>query len=172
MRKRLLPLLVVLVVAAAGCGASANDSGKETVVVAFYPIAWAAEEIGGPAVAVENLTPPGAEPHDIELTPRAVNRVEQADLVLYLGEGFQPALEKAVADRDGPSIDLLRGLHLAAAPKSEEELSVDPHVWLDPLRFAVLVTRIGRALHRPAATARVVARLHALDREYRRGLVG
>jgi zinc transport system substrate-binding protein len=170
MRKRLLPLLVVLVVVAAGCGASANDSGKETVVVAFYPIAWAAEEIGGPAVAVENLTPPGAEPHDIELTPRDVDRVQKADLVLYLGEGFQPALDKAVGDRKGPSVDLLRGQRLVAAPEGEEELRVDPHVWLDPLRFAVVVTRIGHELDRPRATAHVVARLRALDRTYRRAL--
>jgi zinc transport system substrate-binding protein len=169
--QRLLGLVsIALVVVVAGCGGPVSDSGKETVVAAFYPLAWAAEEIGGSGVDVHNLTPPGAEPHDIELTPRDVDRVRKADLVLYLGDGFQPALEKAVEDRRGLSIDLLLGLQLAAAPKSEEELSVDPHVWLDPLRFAVLVRRIGRALHRQRAASRLVVRLHALDREYRRGL--
>ncbi len=46
----------------------------------------------------------------------------------------------------------------------------DPHVWLDPLRYVLLVRAIGRALDAGPATTRLVARLHALDREYRAGL--
>jgi zinc transport system substrate-binding protein len=43
-------------------------------------------------------------------------------------------------------------------------------VWLDPLRYAFLVRAIGTALHAEPAAERLVARLHALDREYRAGL--
>ena len=39
---------------------------------------------------------PGAEPHDLELTPSDVAAVSDADLVVYL-EGFQPAVDDAVA---------------------------------------------------------------------------
>jgi zinc transport system substrate-binding protein len=46
----------------------------------------------------------------------------------------------------------------------------DPHVWLDPIRFSLIVKRIGRALHSPGPTRRLVAQLHGLDREYRQGL--
>ncbi|MBM3687553.1 MAG: zinc ABC transporter substrate-binding protein, partial [Actinobacteria bacterium] len=42
------------------------------VVAAFYPLQFAAEQVGGAAVEVVNLTPPGAEPHDLELTPQDV----------------------------------------------------------------------------------------------------
>lgn len=170
MRRPFALLLLALLLAASGCRGSANDPGKETVVAAFYPLAWAAEQIAGNAVDVRNLTKPGAEPHDLELTPRDVGRIDDADLVLYLGGGFQPALENAVHDRSGPSVDLLGGPRLLEAPTNEEELGADPHVWLDPLRFAVMVGKTGRALHRPRATARLVARLHLLDREYRQGL--
>ena len=170
MRRLLVLPVLALLLSAAGCGATADTSGKETVVAAFYPVAWAAEKIGGESVDVHNLTKPGAEPHDLELTPRDVDRVRQADLVLYLGDGFQPALEKAVQDRHGVSIDLLHRQELAGAPAGVEELSADPHVWLDPLRFVVLVKRIGRALHRPGPTARLAARLRLLDRHYRSGL--
>lgn len=168
----LVLLPVALAVAVSGCGGTASGTGKETVVAAFYPLAWAAQQIGGSGVDVHDLTPPGAEPHDVELTPRDVDRVMNADLVLYLGDGFQPALEKAVEDRKGATVDLLSRLQLVAAPASEEELSVDPHVWLDPVRFATLVTRIGRALRRPQAAYRLVDRLRALDRAYRHGLAG
>ena len=46
----------------------------------------------------------------------------------------------------------------------------DPHVWLDPLRYELIVRRIGTALGKPQAAARLVSRLHGLDREYRIGL--
>jgi zinc transport system substrate-binding protein len=169
LRLSVLPVLALLL-AITGCTGSGGSSGKQTVVAAFYPVAWAAQQIGGDSVDVHNLTPPGAEPHDIELTPRDVDRVRKADLVLYLGDGFQPALEKAVAGRGGASLDVLQGQQLVTAPPNEEDLGVDPHVWLDPVRFALMVDRIGRVLHRPRSTARLAARVRVLDREYRRGL--
>jgi zinc transport system substrate-binding protein len=164
-------LAVAAVFTFSGCGGSGTVSGRETVVAAFYPVAWAAEQIGGDAVDVRNLTPPGAEPHDIELTPRDVDEVQKAGLVLYLGQGFQPALERAVESRSGSSLDLLVGQQLASAPKGEEELSVDPHVWLDPVRFERMVEAIGKQLDRGEAARRLVVRLQGLDGEYASGLL-
>jgi zinc transport system substrate-binding protein len=160
--------LVSLVLA--GCGGGTTATGDEQVVAAFYPLAWAAQQIGGGAVQVHNLTPPGVEPHDLELTPRDVDRIRDADLVLYLGGGFQPALENALEERDGRSLDLLRGQHLVDAQSGEEELAVDPHVWLDPVRFERTVREIGRALARPDEAASLVKRLRALDRDFARVL--
>jgi zinc transport system substrate-binding protein len=162
----LVPLVSLVL---AGCGGATTD-GEEHVVAAFYPLAWAAEQIGGGAVDVANLTPPGAEPHDLELTPRDVDRIREADLVLYLGGGFQPALERALEDRDGPSLDLLRGQRPKGPSTREEELAVDPHVWLDPVRFERMVREIAAALDRRRTGARLVARLQALDEAFERGL--
>jgi zinc transport system substrate-binding protein len=84
-------IVLIIVCAAAltsGCGANGPASGKKTVVAAFYPLAYAAERLAGSRYAVDNLTPPGAEPHDLELTAKAVARIESADVVLYLGRGF------------------------------------------------------------------------------------
>jgi zinc transport system substrate-binding protein len=151
----------------AGCGAGSPNSGggKRLVVAAFYPLAFAAEQVGGPSVDVKNLTPAGAEPHDLELTTGNVRDVDRADLVLYLGGGFMPGLETAVESRTGPSLDLLPG-----AQKAGGALAGDPHVWLDPVRYAVMVRRIGVALGDEPAAARLVQRLARLDGEYRRGL--
>ncbi|MEK6325916.1 MAG: zinc ABC transporter substrate-binding protein [Actinomycetota bacterium] len=152
----------VVIVLAAGDGGS-SSRGRETVAASFYPLAFAASEIGGESVEVENLTPPGAEPHDLEPTPRDVEDVQSADLVLLLGHDFQPSLESAAGNAGGEVIELLDtpGLDLNAQ---------DPHVWLDPRRFAAIGAAIGKAMGKEAAARSFVRRLEALDREYRAGL--
>jgi zinc transport system substrate-binding protein len=146
----------------AGCGGDAGaDDGRTEVVAGFYPLAFAAEEIGGAGVEVANLTPAGAEPHDVELSVRDVERVRSADVVLFLGDGFQPSLEEAADSADGEAVDLLAGLD-----RSEG----DPHVWLDPVRFAAVVERIGAALGAEASARELAARVAALDDELRTGL--
>jgi zinc transport system substrate-binding protein len=133
------------------------------VVAAFYPLAFAAQEIGGDKVDVENLTPAGAEPHDLEPSPRDVRDVREADLVLLLGHGFQPQLERAAGGGDNV-LTLLDTPGLNLFPNN------DPHVWLDPQRYALIVRRIGTALHKRGSVQLLVARLSALDRDYRHGL--
>ena len=165
MRVAFVLFLALLV---AGCGGS-SKAGRPSVVAGFYPLAWAAGRIARPGTDVVNLTPAGAEPHDLELTPSDVEAIERAQLVLYLGHGFQPAVEKAVEDRSGPSLDLLDGQQLDPGA-GEEQGEFDPHVWLDPARFARIVVAIGAALHREPAAEAVAGRLRRLDIEYREGL--
>ena len=163
---------------AAGFGGTDGEAGAEggrSVVAAFYPLAFAAEAVGGEAVEVTNVTPPGAEPHDVELSARDVERVRSSDLVLYLGAGFQPALERVVAGADVEALDLLDGLDLREGGdehghEEEGEQGLDPHVWLDPLRYAEIAERIGRALGRPEAATAFAERLRMLDEEFRQGL--
>ncbi|MGH2932775.1 MAG: metal ABC transporter solute-binding protein, Zn/Mn family [Gaiellaceae bacterium] len=157
---RVVLILTAVLVLGAGCGGgdgAADD--RVSVAAAFYPLAYAAQAIGGDRVTVRNLTPPGAEPHDVELSARDVERIRAADIVLYLGSGFQPSVERAVDGADGKKLDLLGGLDL---------ISGDPHVWLDPLRYAEQARRIGDALERPAQA--FVARLGVLDADFKRGL--
>jgi zinc transport system substrate-binding protein len=163
MRPRII--LIAATVAAlsitAGCSGGPSSGGAVEVVASFYPLAYAAERVGGDGVSVRNLTPPGSEPHDFELSARDVEAVRSADLVLYLGSGFQPALEDAVAEAGDTAVDLLGGLPL---------LDGDPHVWLDPLLYAEIVKRVGVLLGRPEAAAEVGAELDALDAAFRQGL--
>jgi zinc transport system substrate-binding protein len=166
---RIIPVLVLVAALVAGCGAASGGKGKTTVVAAFYPLAWAAEQIGGPKVEVRNLTPPGAEPHDIELTSRDVGRLQEADVVLYLSHGFQPAVEQAVGGAKGKRVDVLAGLGLRRGVGDEAGKS-DPHVWLDPALFGGIVRRIGAVLGKPRQARLLVTRLRSLDRDYRRGL--
>jgi zinc transport system substrate-binding protein len=162
MFSRIVLILIAIAFTVSGCGAaSGSGSGHKTVVAAFYPLAYAAQLVGGSSVRVENLTPSGAEPHDLELAPRAVADIQRADVVLYFGHGFQPAVTDAVEGAAGRAVDLLEGLPLRPS---------DPHVWLDPALYARTVRRVGETLGHPTRAAAAIAKLQALDVGYRRGL--
>lgn len=156
---RALPamLAVLALAAAAGCARGEQDP-QRTVVASFYPLAWAAEQVAAGSIdEVVNLTPAGAEPHDLELSPRDVETIGDAYLVIYMSGGFQPAVEDAVAGRERPSLDVLDG-------------DSDPHIWLDPVRFAQAVEQIAEGVGGAGSAGPVIRRLKRLDAEYRRGL--
>ena len=137
MRIILIPALALALVASACAGGGGGSGGGTDVVVGFYPLEEAVARVGGDEVDVQNLTPPGAEPHDLELTTDDVDAVESADLVIVLGHGFQPALERAASRRDGPTMVVLDELDVGGD---------DPHVWLDPQLMAAIVRLVAGAL--------------------------
>jgi zinc transport system substrate-binding protein len=166
-----------------GTGNNGTASGdKITVAASFYPLAEAAQQVGRDAVVVTNLTPPGVEPHDLELTPGSVSALQSADLVVYLGGGFQPAVEEASNDANGITLDALQDVDTNDAPSEEaaaEGLTVDPHVWLDPSRYITIVDEVSDALSGispndaeafKANAEDFTSQLGSLDEEYRTGL--
>ncbi|WP_189244781.1 metal ABC transporter substrate-binding protein [Streptosporangium pseudovulgare] len=216
-----LALMTVLATTAA-CGSGSADSGKAEgafgVSAAMYPLQWLTERVGGPDIAVTGLAKPGVEPHDLELSPIQVARLEETGLVVYI-RGVQPAVDEAVeqhaADRGFDAATAVRTLpatagdehaHEHAGETGEEHagehgdgtgeehagehgdehageggspISYDPHIWLDPSRFATVATKLGERLaaadpahaqgYRERA-AKVAAELTALDGEMTRGL--
>jgi zinc transport system substrate-binding protein len=169
---------------AGSCSSSpARGSTKLEVVASFYPLAEAATKVGGNLVNVRNLTPPGVEPHDLELTPSAIADIQEADVVLYLGEGFAPAVEQAVGDAKGITVDLLQGMPVVAGAPEEGETgpATDPHVWLDPALYSRIVDRVRAVLTQASPNDAGQFRsdaeafgndITALDDEYRSGLMG
>ncbi|MER5322611.1 metal ABC transporter substrate-binding protein [Streptosporangium roseum] len=193
----LLALTTVLATTAA-CGSGSADSarpdgapgGRTDVTAALYPLQWLAERVGGPDIAVTGLTKPGVEPHDLELTPIQVAGLEKTALVAYI-KGVQPAVDEAVeqhaADRGFDAVTAVKTLPAVAgeeehAGEEEEhghEIAYDPHIWLDPSRFATVATLLGDKLAAadPAhaqgykdRAAKTAADLGALDGELTRGL--
>src|SRR2546423_11855348 len=128
--------------------ASASRS-KVNVVAAFYPVAFAAQRVGGARVGVTNLTPVGAEPHDLELNSDQLDQLLNAKVAFVLGSDFQPAVEKAAKRRDGPTVELLPKLVDARGKKAAmqgQTGGLDPHVWLDPVLMSQLVGEVQRGL--------------------------
>jgi zinc transport system substrate-binding protein len=149
-------ILVALALGSAGCARTDDSEPPPAVVASFYPLAWASEQVV--TTSVKNVTPPGVEPHDVELTAGDVELIRDASHVVYVGGGFQPAVEEVVQERERPSLDVL-------APDE-----TDPHVWLDPMRFAQVVDEMGRFLGADENAQELDDALHELDAEFRRGL--
>ncbi|MFF7259875.1 metal ABC transporter substrate-binding protein [Streptomyces sp. NPDC008159] len=172
--------------------AAAGNTDKFDVVASFYPMAFLAEQIGGKYVNVTNLTEPGQEPHDLEISARQTAQLQESDAVLYL-KGLQPAVDDAVGQSeiktkiDAASLTSLEehgdevGGHAAEHDDHEhEELSgKDPHVWLDPVKYAEIAKGVGAAFEKAdpdhastykTNTEAVVEKLGALNDQYQNGL--
>ena len=187
-RRRALPALALTAaLALSACGTSSAEppDGRVRTVAAFYPLHFLLQRVGGPGVVVTDLTRPGAEPHDLELTARQVGSLEQADLVVY-ERGFQPAVDEGVdqqaRDRalDVAGVTPLREGYAAIEDgELEADTGSDPHVWLDPTLMSTLAGAVADRLSavEPAAAAGFRERaaalqgeLAALDGAYRTGL--
>jgi zinc transport system substrate-binding protein len=138
------------------CGSTETASPQPiSIVSSFYPLQFVAEQIGGDNVSVSNLTPPGAEPHDLELTPQQTAAIGDAQLVIYLG-GFQSAVDEAVKqEASKTSLDAGQGLTTLAPTQSEIDEAreegesapvADPHIWLDPNLMISVAQRVTKKL--------------------------
>lgn len=156
------------------CSQGRSDPVGTRVVASAYPAAFIARSVAGADATVVDLTPPGVEPHDIELDPFAIEDISTADVVVYLGRGFQPAVETAVEeDASGVAVDIM------PADALGDEEGTDPHFWLSPARMLTAVDEVEAALIEadPAAAGayrgnagELRDELRALDDEFAAGL--
>jgi zinc transport system substrate-binding protein len=181
-----------------GCGTGGDAAGADrlTVVAAFYPLEYAAQQVVGDleGVTVTTLTSPGVEPHDLELTPRQVGSVQDAALVIY-SSGMQAAVDEAVeAHGAGHSLDLSSVVDLGRPGDDHADATVDdqgedddrhehgtsdPHFWLDPTQYATAADAVAQELatvdpdHAEEYLANAeafTAQLQQLDAEFAAGL--
>jgi zinc transport system substrate-binding protein len=190
--KRRTVLLTAAVVASALTGCSAGtgtgttaNPGQISVTVAAYPLQFLAERILGDAGTVTNLTAPGTEPHDLELTARQIAAMAATDAVVYIPD-FQAAVDQAIASTPPKlAIDVTAGLSLLkasddGADEEAGEHSVhDPHIWLSPANMVTMARTISTALSTAepqlattfaANTAALVTDLTTLDDSFHTGL--
>jgi zinc transport system substrate-binding protein len=185
---RSLALTVAAVPLLTACGGAVANSGPGVhVVAAFYPYAYLAQRVLGAHGTVTNLTRPGLEPHDLELTPQAVADISTADVVIY-EKGFQPSVDEAVQQNpprqafDVTTVVPLRST--GVSPEDQpgaptESLPGDPHLWQDPHLLVPIARRFATALSKAdphnapdyrANAAALVADLDRLDQDFRIGL--
>ncbi|MFE4018874.1 metal ABC transporter substrate-binding protein [Streptomyces sp. NPDC059101] len=188
---------VLGLLALSGCSTTASgrtDDGKLKVAASFYPMQFLAEQIGGSHVEVSNLTKPGVEPHDLTLTAKQTAQLGESGAIVYL-KGLQPAVDDSVAqsgvkyiadaskltglETHGPEVD---GHHHSTGDNhshSESEPGLDPHIWLDPVKFAQVAKGVNKTLAQADPKHKVdyqkntdtlVKKLDALNAEFADGL--
>jgi zinc transport system substrate-binding protein len=130
----ILAALLAAALGAPGCGARATTAATFPVVATFFPLFDFAQRIGGPAVEVQTLVPPGVEPHDYEPTPRDVATVLRARVLVYNGAGFEPWIERLLPQVGRTTVIVAASAGLPLVSDARDSRSgVDPHVWLDPV---------------------------------------
>jgi zinc transport system substrate-binding protein len=124
--------------------------------------------VAGEHATVENLTQPGKEPHDLELTVDETAEIASAELVLH-EDGFQPAVDEGIEQNAGGEVlEVGSVVDLMPLEETDEEHAehgeesdeggegeddhahedgeLDPHFWQDPLRMADLGDAIAERL--------------------------
>ncbi|WP_328414147.1 metal ABC transporter substrate-binding protein [Streptomyces violaceus] len=198
-RRRLIPAAAAASLGLGSLTACSSDSAatgnteKFDVVASFYPMAFLAEQIGGDHANVTSLTEPGQEPHDLEISTQQRAQLEEADAALFL-KGLQPAVDEAVSQTgiktkiDAAGLTTLEDHgsteheHAGEGEEGhaeEEEHARDPHIWLDPVKYAEVAEGVGKAFEKAdpdhAAdykknTAALVKKLNGLNGEFENGL--
>ncbi|AZS71749.1 zinc ABC transporter substrate-binding protein [Streptomyces lydicus] len=175
-------------------GGARTEDGKLRVTASFYPMEFLAEEIGGKHVDVTDLTKPGVEPHDLELSPKQTAQLGESGAIVYL-KGLQPAVDDAVEQSgvknvaDAASLTSLEehgtevdGHHHTTGDNhshSESEGGKDPHIWLDPVKYAEVAKGVNKTLAKADPdhkadyqknTDALVKKLEGLDKDFKDGL--
>ena len=135
-------VLCVVVSAFSGCKQEVKEESKMIVAVSIVPEQAFVEAVCGNLVEVVVMIPPGFSPESYE--PTAKEMVKFADAAIYFSIGV-PVEETSIL----PSLnDRTKQVSLdASAADKYPELTIDggrdPHVWLSPLRVAVMVQTIA-----------------------------
>lgn len=173
---RLTALVLTAVLGASGLASCADDSSsKPTVAASFYPLAWVAEQVTGDRATVTNLTSPGTEPHDAELTVDQATALASAQVLLY-EKGLQPSIDAAIANTSGETVE---ASEFASLMTPKGETNTDPHFWLDPTQLSKVAEGFTEVLAKAdqdnadyyrARFGLLQRRLAELDRDWQRGL--
>lgn len=178
---------------------SAAVSSKLKVVVTFLPMYWFTKAVVEDLAQVEVLVPPGTEVHEYQATPRNVQAIATADLLVKNGLGLEEFLETTVKNAENPQlreIDSSKGIETIEVPvvkpgdtatdgtekagvSDDHDEAGNPHVWLDPVRAKQQVANIrdgfitadpkNKATYQANAAA-YIQQLEALDREFKQRL--
>ena len=163
--KLLISFLLPISLFLAGCGGTESKKGNEdsdnqlTIYTTVYPLQYFTEVIGGNAVHVETVYPPGSNEHTFDPSQKDMMKLAESDLFIYVGLGLEGFVEKAKSTLKDEKVTLLEAggnIHIEgnatthtekhAAEDDHKHGDIDPHVWLDPIYSKELAASIKEAL--------------------------
>jgi ABC-type Zn uptake system ZnuABC Zn-binding protein ZnuA len=143
-KNRILLLFVMVM----GWGVSSTAQTKIKVVATASMIADMADQIAGELITMECIVPIGADPHIYEATPKDVQLVAKADIVLKNGLTFEGWLNELI-ENSGTQAEVItvsQGIEPIASQVYKN--ATDPHAWMDATLGIKYVDNITEALIR------------------------
>nr|WP_076389721.1 metal ABC transporter substrate-binding protein [Vaginimicrobium propionicum] len=193
-----LTAAAALLITTSACSTQNTPSSKPSIVVGAYPFAYVAEAVVGDKAEVNNLLAPGADSHDLELSPQQTAAVKKADLVVYQSK-LQASLDEAVQQQSPKNVldsaDFLE-LRLANAndhgdsdehehadehehEHEHEHGKYDPHVWLNPANVSEIGDKVAEKMAEidpdnadsyKANAEKLTETMKTLDKDFETGL--
>ena len=131
--RKIIIIFILLILLITGCSPKGNSNKtvgeKPIVYTSFYPLYFLTNEIGRDNIDVRMVIPIGVDSHDYEPSMKQLKGLEEADIFIYNGAGFEAWVDKLI----GTIVDEEKTLRAS----DEVELieisgTVDPHIWLNP----------------------------------------
>ncbi len=144
---------LVWLLSACTTSAGNGQSGKLHVVATTTIVGDVVRNVGGNAIQLDVLLPPGSDPHSFDPTPQDVAKVANADLIFANGAGLEafltPLLKNAGSQAQVVYVsDGIRLIRFQSNLPGEESGAGggDPHTWFDPQNVKIWVQNIEEAL--------------------------
>ena len=125
-----------------------NDPNKIKITTSFYPYYFFVSRIGGDKVNVINITPPGVEPHDYDLTSGDIVNIQTSKALIINGqvEPWKKKVTKDLSDNNVKLVETSDSLFTLETIDETGTLTKDPHVWLNPKIAKEQVLKIADTL--------------------------
>ncbi|HWM50128.1 MAG TPA: zinc ABC transporter substrate-binding protein [Thermoplasmata archaeon] len=122
-----------------------------TALTTFFPVYEHTRNIAGDRITVTLLVPMTLDVHSFDPTPSSIQAVATANLLIYGGAGLEPwipGLVTAAGNAHLTLVDSSKNLSLLEVPPQfqKEGRTIDPHIWLDPIRAKQQVANILEGL--------------------------
>lgn len=165
-----IPLLLgVLMFVGFGC-AKTPANGLPIVATTIVPLTSMAQNILRGVADVQTVLPKGAEPHDVSLSTRELQVIQNAQVIITLGLTLDDWIATGISATESKASVIVASKYLNLAPEMD-----NPHVWLSPKRMIVMANGIANEMQKqfPESSATITAntiayraQLQELDAEF------
>ncbi|HDG64150.1 MAG TPA: ABC transporter substrate-binding protein [Thermococcus sp.] len=125
---------------------------KPLVITSIAPIAEIVRETFGESVQVEYLVPPGVDPHQYQLTPEQIEKIQKADVIVTIGhlpleEKIEELEKEGILKGEVLGIEDYQRYGFRYLPERWYNNKYNPHgIWLDPYNALAIAEATKEAL--------------------------
>ncbi|MGD1837517.1 MAG: metal ABC transporter solute-binding protein, Zn/Mn family [Nitrososphaeraceae archaeon] len=167
-----------------------NNLTKLKITTSFFPYYDLVSKIVGDKAELVSVIPFGSEPHDWEPSPGSIEAIQESDMIVYNGIGFDSWIKEVITESNSSNIvaiDISEGLKLLERSDEDEHheedslhSAFDPHIWLDPIFMKTQIELVSKQIseidpinsqYYSNNTATLVGKLDSLDKYIKTSLL-